>query len=144
MASDNKIWIMAFFMLASFLFKALKKKWKSEKELDGNQEPEANSSFGFNELLQQFEEKYTAPESEYIDYSEKGITRVDELSLNQAITDVNVSKATEVVELVDREINPVKVSVNNHYDILDDEKQIDEINLEQMVIASAILDRPSY
>ena len=73
MAGDSKIWIAALFMLISFVFNAIKKKRKAEKEaLEGQQEEVQNSdaSWGVGDLISQFEEKYgvetEAKQSEFV------------------------------------------------------------------------------
>ncbi len=154
MAGDSKIWIAALFMLISFVFNAIKKKRKAEKEaLEGQQEEVQNSdaSWGVGDLISQFEEKYgvetEAKQNEFVtgdmevkeDYvSEYTAEEVDKQSYE------GYSEESASHSGITRDKN-VKLSDDVSYqtDSASEDSEL-ELDLRQMVISSTILDRPQY
>lgn len=154
MAGDSKIWIAALFMLVSFIFNAIKKKRQAEKEALGGQENEpqsSESSWGVNDLISQFEEKYgveTEPSknqfvAEEIELEEEYSSEyLAEDLKTEPVSAYSVENATH--SDFKRETK-VKASDDEAYAKESSTQSLDlELDLRQMVISSTILERPEY
>jgi hypothetical protein len=154
MAGDSKIWIAALFMLVSFIFNAIKKKRKAEKEALEGQEVEPqnpNTSWGVEDLISQFEQKYgvetepkhsgyhapndTEMEDDISDYEDEKVIQ------NPA---ANNTEETNSHSAFTRDKN-TKLSDDLSYQS-DTETDVSKLNLDlrNLVISNTILERPKF
>jgi len=163
MFAESKIWMMALFFLASFIWKAIKKKRKAEKEAresGENTEPET-SSWGINDLISQFEEQYGGQQKkvnvvdnayanesvEYFDANENTVERVNEFKADspKSVTDPNYSEENASHSAFESASNTKdkKEEVRDSYSLKLEEEAY-EVDLKQMIIHNAILERPKF
>ena len=164
MFAESKIWMMALFFLASFIWKAIKKKRKAEKEAresGENVEPKT-ASWGINDLINQFEEQYGGKqqekvnvvdnpyENEPVDYYESNEGDVEQVNEYIAdtpknVTDPNYSEeeASHSAFAYASNTQEKKVKERDSYSEKLEEEAY-EVDLKQMIIHNAILERPQY
>jgi hypothetical protein len=147
--AESKIWIMALFMLMSFLYKAYKKRNKAQKEagdsFDSNSSEE-EASWGINDLISQFEETYSGQkevlvdqraqkspmETPIIDSAENVISENDKYEHsyrgNKEELEKKANRATK--KKLENENAPEKLDL--------------KLDLKQMIISQTILERPNF
>ena len=155
MAGDSKIWIMAFFLLASYVYKAIKKKNKQAESAGESITPEEESlatSWGLDGLIKEFEASYGASNTD-----ENPVSGIHEAQVNQEVHDYQEVEVAPVIQPKELPKEPKSV-VDSAYSINDNEEKDSysrqdsssdsnvgrDIDLREMVISKVILDRPEY
>ena len=146
MAGDNKMWIMILFMVISFVFKFLKKKRKESTENSESIDKTTTGgvSFGLNEMIREFEKKYMPVEPEIKPSKSYKVDKGEDLlevGLNS--TQNRFSKNESLGEEV-LNTKLKKPFVGSVVDYSGDDKGQEGLDLKQMVISNAILERPTY
>ena len=154
MAGDSKIWIAALFMLISFIFNAIKKKRKAEKEaLEGQEGEPQNSeiSWGVEDLISQFEQKYGVEteekRSEYVPQEEQ---YVENYTTEYIAEDVVVKPTNNYAEETDSHSaftrdKDTRLSDDSSYQADTEMGGSDlDLDLRNLVISRTILERPQY
>lgn len=147
LAGSEGIWLYAIIGIASLIYKAWK---KNQEDKNNGSEPEENvspkTSFGFEDLIQQFEEKYgVQKEHESVDEP-----KVDEVVpiVNEAIVSPKDDKMSEseIPDYNQVQKNKTKVAPasGGYSDSFEEVEEDMEYDLKSMIIAKTILDRPQY
>ena len=144
MAADNKIWVIALFMIISFVFNWLKRKRQSEKsESFVNEEPsDEGSSWGIGDIIDQFEVEYGNKKSK-LSGNEGFANTVDKSFKNDTL------ESFEVEDKIDEKNNVsdtkrVKVDIYSEKEIELENEKDEMYDLKEMVIHNAILNRPKF
>ena len=153
-AGDSKIWIMALFLLASYVYKAVKKKREQEKgvsEPSVEEEGSAESSWGMDDLIQEFEDSYGSNKSDKEPLIEQPeLTTVADPSYNESSQryknpygkEETVWDASKSALKQEKSTSVKTRSKSQVYEgVTVDETDYD---LREMVISKVILDRPEY
>lgn len=147
-AGNEGIWLYAVIGIASLLYKA----WKKNQEKQGDTETSEKSSgaevpFGLENLIQQFEEKY----SQKVEPTPKKSESVK----SNKYDDNKIPASSVKVEAPD---TPFLAEQNKQEEVLPEKKRVfhkdvnfeaetfldSEFDLKQMIISKTILDRPEY
>ncbi|MFT6802382.1 MAG: hypothetical protein ACJA2N_001568 [Salibacteraceae bacterium] len=150
LAGSEGIWVYAAIGIASLLYKAWKKNQANTNETESpKQNDSGKTSFGFEELIQKFEQKYKA-QTDYgkeMQPEEVEVQNKEPISANFN-TSLN-SKKPAITEPI-KAVQP-KVEVKKDYSGSKDRNfQIEvsedrpDLDLKQMIIANTILERPTY
>tara|TARA_R110002050_G_scaffold175846_1_gene308695 strand:+ start:9521 stop:9946 length:426 start_codon:yes stop_codon:yes gene_type:complete len=141
MAGDGKIWVAAIFMLISYVYRAYKKKNQQEEEEAGT--GKTNASSGFADLLKQFQDSMNpTPKTSPVFVDDYDV--ISDYS-NETVSDNVVDEKPEVVdESFSTSSKTTSPSQAKPYDIQEDSAIKTELDLREMIIHQAILDRPTY
>ena len=151
-AGDSKIWIMALFLLASYVYKAIKKKKERDKLVSENQDIEENageSSWGMEELISEFEQSYKASNSQDV-FQEEVFEKEPVNSDSAPIAEVEPQiekKKVKVDSYTESEANAygnTKAKGKKSEPTVMSTDTEDDFSLRDMVIGKVILDRPEY
>jgi hypothetical protein len=149
MAADNKIWIMALFMLVSFVFNALKKKRQKQKDeaRENVEESPAPAGFGLQDLISQFEQKYSLETDGVHDanrYEEEIEMDVVDATPEYKMAEDPVNETLRK-EPVDQPVKKQKAKTSDDPNFAIQATSTDsEMDLKQMIISNTILNRPEY
>jgi hypothetical protein len=145
MAADNKIWVIALFMLISFVFNWLKKKRQSKNSdsfNDENLKEKSNIPWGITNIIDQFE-------VEYGNVQKKAPVNIDYIDSESLLVE-DVEEVVVKTNEKESKTNKVDVSKKKSFDayandgreiIFEDDEVLD---LKEMIIHNAILNRPDF
>jgi archaellum component FlaD/FlaE len=142
-AGSEGVWLYAIIGIASLIYKVWKKGQESKKEKDdGQSSSSSNSSFGFDDLISQFEKKYNVQE----EVSEKST-----VTKNKAVKEQNMEiekTAPPIANNFEKETPYYSESLNTrtkakNKNIIEIEEEL-EFDLEKMIVAKTILERPNF
>jgi len=155
MAGDSKIWIMAFFLLASYVYKAIKKKNKqaeSAGESTPSDDESLSTSWGLDGLIKEFEASYGVSNAD-----QNPVSGNNEAQVNQEVQNYQEVEVDPVIQPKELPKGPKSASdsaysINeneekdsySHQNISSDSNVGCDIDLREMVISKVILDRPEY
>lgn len=145
MAADNKIWVIALFMLISFVFNWLKKKRQQQsvdsEGFDGDESIDKGDSWGISDIIEQFEVEYNGGQSKQS--SDNGfVTPVNELENDKSNPTVK-DRAKEVV-VDDEVLKTVRPNAYKNQEGEDPEGENRNYDLKEMIISTTILNRPDF
>lgn len=143
-------WFVIVFMLASFLYRIYKKNNENQKDSHVNESDyQGNSSWGLNDLITQFEQKYGVNKDVSIheQYNNRYEISTNDEEIPVEKLDV-VNKEKYESETPNHHALPVDHDVVEnkkcHYHVAKSFLENEEYDLEQMIISQTILDRPDF
>ena len=149
-------WFIILFMLASFLYRIYKKNKENKEDLPVNDsQNQSDNSWGFEDLISQFEQKYGVEEVPVQEQFETSSYQDDSYDMSSYDEEIPVEKPEELLDQ-----NYSSETANHHAFKVEEEEEFEHNNyastldedisekgipnLEQMIISQTILERPDF
>ncbi len=126
--AETKIWVIALFMLISFVFNWLKKKRGDKEEI------ESDGAWGINDIIRKFEEDFDGRKSEQ---------HMDSRVVFEEDSVKNIVPERDYANESHSAFEHIKKNRVNTVADLEEEVEA-EYDLEQIIIHNTILNRPKY
>ncbi|MGB0390708.1 MAG: hypothetical protein ACPGRC_02655 [Salibacteraceae bacterium] len=153
LAGSEGIWLYAIIGIASLIYKAWKKGQEDKKSTSESsaEETSTGTSFGFEDLINQFEQKYgmqkdsvTEPQQinheTKVDYSFQEGRKEKETMTDQDVVDTAIENIPSGLSSAENTTDNSKVRDKN-YKGISPQREVD-LDLEDLIIAKTILERP--
>lgn len=151
-AGDSKIWVWAAFLLISFLYKAWKKKNKQQEEgEDKETSGGASMDFGLENLISQFEGKYSGNKNKATHTVDSSNTTIKKTAASEVTASkghqtkgrFDYAKTKEGLEGSSMEDPKTLVKPDKSEGVVIEEDALD-LDLKRMIVAQTILERPNF